>query len=103
MSDLIRYRFNTMADKSPGGEWYWRVVLECDGKYKEVLAKQLLVEPPSFSKEDIMPVVGRKFHMACHGIFRLREDGVGVILCNEVRHWIHATGENVGSDTTHGV
>jgi hypothetical protein len=67
-----------MADQSPGGEWHWRVILERDGQYQEVLAKQLVVKVPSFSKEDLMPVVGRKFHMACHGSFRL-EDGIGII------------------------
>ena len=79
MSELIRYRYNTMADQTPGGEWKWRVIFELgDGKYEEVLVKQLVVNVPSFSKEDDMPIVGRKYHMACHGIFRL-EDGVGIV------------------------
>ena len=25
MSELIRYRYNTMADETPGGAWKWRV------------------------------------------------------------------------------
>ena len=29
-----------------------------------------------------MPIVGRKYHMACHGVFRL-EDGIGVIDWND--------------------
>jgi hypothetical protein len=33
----------------------------------------------SFIREDEIPVVGRKYHMACHGVFHLEEDGVGVI------------------------
>jgi hypothetical protein len=78
MGELIRYRFNTMADITPGGEWKWRVIFERDGEFEEALAKQLLVNVPSFSREDEMPVVGRKYHMACYGVFRL-EDGIGII------------------------
>ena len=78
MSELIRYRYNTMADQTPGGEWKWRVILERGDQFEEVLAKQLLGNVPSFSRDDVMPVVGRKYHMACHGVFRL-EDGVGII------------------------
>ena len=58
VSSLIRYRYNTMADASLGGEWKWRVILEHKGTLEEVLAKQLLVNVPSFSREDEMPVVG---------------------------------------------
>lgn len=76
---LIRFRYNTMAAESPGGEWYWRVILEEESGFKEILVKRLEVCPPSFSKEDVMPVVGRKFHMACYGRFRLEADGLGVI------------------------
>lgn len=79
MSELIRYRYNTMADFTPGGEWKWRVILERNGEFEEVLAKRLLVNVPSFSKEDEMPVVGRKYHMACYGAFRLEKDGTGVV------------------------
>ena len=78
MAELIRYRFNTMADQSPGGEWKWRVILERDGQLEEVLVKQLFVNARSFSREDEMPVVGRKYHMACFSEFRM-EDGNGII------------------------
>lgn len=80
MSDLIRFRFNTKCDESPNGEWMWRVILEHDGRFTEVLAKRLEVLPPSFSREDDMPVVGRKLHMAAYGKFTLEEDGTGVIV-----------------------
>jgi hypothetical protein len=78
MSGLIRYRYNTMAAETPGGEWCWRVILEKDSDFEEVLVKRLIVNVPSFSKEDEMPVVGRKYHMACYGLLRI-EDGVGII------------------------
>lgn len=75
---LIRYRYNTMASESPNGEWHWRVILENDAGYEEILAKAIQVNVPSFSKEDHMPVVGRKYHMACHGVVRMK-DGVAII------------------------
>jgi hypothetical protein len=78
LAGLIRYRYNTRADQTPNGEWKWRVVLETDDGLEEVLVKSLVVNVPSFSREDDMPVVGRKYHMACHGRFRI-ENGVGVI------------------------
>jgi len=78
LSDLIRYRYNTMAADTPGGEWKWRVILQSGEEYEEVLVKQLIVNVPSFSREDEMPVVGRKYHMACHGVFRI-ENGIGII------------------------
>jgi len=78
LSELIRYRYNTMAEASPDGAWKWRVILERNGGFEEVLVKRLLVNVPSFSQEDEMPVVGRKYHMAGYGLFRL-EDGVGII------------------------
>ena len=78
MSELIRYRFNTMADQSPGGEWKWRVIVEKNGQFEELLVKQLIVNVPSFSKEDEMPVVGRKYHMACYGTFKVK-DGIGTV------------------------
>jgi hypothetical protein len=44
------------------------VILERDrGGFEEVLV----------TKDD-MPVVGRKYHMACYGVFR-QKDGVGTI------------------------
>jgi hypothetical protein len=67
-----------MADQTPGGEWKWRVILEKNDQLQEVLVKQLLVNVPSFSQEDEMPVVGRKYHMACYGIFRV-DNGIGII------------------------
>jgi hypothetical protein len=78
LSELIRYRFNTMADQSPGGEWKWRVIVEKNGQFEELLVKQLVVNVPSFSKEDEMPVVGRKYHMACHGTLTIK-DGIGTV------------------------
>jgi len=78
VSDLIRYRYNTMSDQTPGGEWKWRVILERDGDFEEVLVKRLVVNVPSFSRDDDMPVVGRKYHMACFGRLSV-DDGVGVI------------------------
>ncbi len=67
-----------MADQTPGGEWKWRVIFERNGGFEEVLVKRLIVNVPSFSLEDEMPVVGRKYHMACRGRFRL-EDGAGIV------------------------
>jgi hypothetical protein len=79
MSNLIRLRYNTMAHETPGGELKWRVILEKgDGQFEEVLVKELVLNVPSFSKSDEMPVVGRKHHMACHGKFRVK-DGVGYV------------------------
>jgi hypothetical protein len=78
LSDLIRLRYNTMSHETPGGEWKWRVILERDGQYEEVLVKQLQINVPSFSKEDEMPVVGRKYHIAWHGAFRV-ENGTGIV------------------------
>jgi hypothetical protein len=67
-----------MADQSPDGEWKWRVIFERGGQYEDVLVKALVVNVPSFSRDDQMPVVGRKYHMACHGVFRI-ESGIGII------------------------
>ncbi len=78
MSDLIRVRYNTMADQTPGGEWKWRVVIETDAGYEESLAKSVIINVPSFTQQEDMPVVGRKYHIACRGWFRL-EDGCGII------------------------
>ncbi|MES1202898.1 MAG: hypothetical protein ABUS57_15785, partial [Pseudomonadota bacterium] len=60
MNNLLRLRYNTMADETPGGEWKWRVILEKGGQFEEVLVKELVLNVPSFSKTDEMPVVGRK-------------------------------------------
>jgi hypothetical protein len=78
VSDLIRIRYNTMADQTPGGEWKWRVILETQTGYEEVLAKSLRINVPSFTHEDDMPVVGRKYHIACYGCFHL-EEGCGIV------------------------
>jgi hypothetical protein len=78
VSALIRFRYNTMSNETPGGEWKWRVILEKDNQFEEVLVKQLQVNVPSFSREDEMPVVGRKYHMACYGAFRV-ENGIGIV------------------------
>jgi hypothetical protein len=79
VSDLVRIRYNTMAAETPGGEWTWRVVEEGHQGFKETLAKKLTLHVPSFTTEDDMPIVGRKFHIACYGRFRLEADGSGVI------------------------
>jgi hypothetical protein len=78
LSDLIRYRYNTMGHETPGGGWKWIVVLEDADGFHEILVKSLIVNVPSFSREDDMPVVGRKYHMACHGRLRL-VNGIGII------------------------
>jgi hypothetical protein len=79
VKSLIRYRFNTMAAETPGGEFKWRVILESDtGDFEEVLVKNLIVSVPSFSQEDEMPIVGRKYHMACNGKFIVK-DGIGYV------------------------
>ncbi|VIO69420.1 hypothetical protein CI41S_19220 [Bradyrhizobium ivorense] len=78
MSNLIRLRYNTMADESPGGEWKWRVILERDDGYEEVLVKKLSINVPSFSQADEMPIVGRKYHIACYGELTIN-DGHGTI------------------------
>ena len=78
LSDFIRYRYNTMAHETPGGTWKWRVVMEDANGFQEILVKSLIVNVPSFSHEDDMPVVGRKYHMACHGRLRVA-NGIGII------------------------
>ena len=79
MSNLIRLRYNTMADETPGGEWKWRVILERNGAYEEVLVKELIINVPSFSQTDELPVVGRKYHIACYGELTVT-DGIGTIV-----------------------
>ena len=78
MSELVRIRYNTMSAETPGGEWKWRVILERGDGFEEVLVKALRIEVPSFSHEDDMPVVGRKYHIACRGRFRIEND-VGIV------------------------
>ena len=77
-SDFIRYRYNTMAHETPGGTWKWRVVIEDANGFHEILVKSLIVNVPSFSHEDDIPLVGRKYHMACHGRLRVA-NGIGII------------------------
>ncbi|HEX4411001.1 MAG TPA: hypothetical protein VH206_19700 [Xanthobacteraceae bacterium] len=72
--ELIRLRYNTMADETPGGAFKWRVILERGGDFEEVLVKGLVLNVSSFSKSDDMPVVGRKHHMACYGVFSVHDD-----------------------------
>lgn len=69
MSELIRYRYNTMADQTPGGAWKWRVIFERDHDYEEVPVTQLLVNVPSFSRDDDMPIVRRKYHRPATAYF----------------------------------
>ncbi|NEV02245.1 hypothetical protein [Bradyrhizobium uaiense] len=78
MSDLIRLRYNTMAHETPNGELKWRVILEAGCGFEEVLVKELVLNVPSFSKSDELPVVGRKHHMACRGRFSVK-DGIGYV------------------------
>ena len=78
-SDLIRYRFNNKCHETPNGEWKWRVLLEEGSGFKEILCKRLEVLVISFSKEDVLPDVGHKCHMAAYGSFRVDENGTGVI------------------------
>ena len=61
-----------MAAELPNGEWTLRVILEEAGGFKEVLVKRLVVNVPSFSKEDEMPVGGRKYHMRDRAYVALR-------------------------------
>jgi hypothetical protein len=74
----IRIRFNTMAEATPGGEFKWRVILENDSGFEEVLVKELFLNVPSFSKSDAMPIVGRKHHIACYGEFSIK-DNIGYV------------------------
>jgi hypothetical protein len=67
-----------MAHNTPNGEWKWRIVLEGSQGFEEILVKSVIVNVPSFTHEDDMPLVGRKYHMACHGRLRI-VDGVGII------------------------
>jgi hypothetical protein len=63
---------------------WWRVEMACrrsvEQGFKETLARRLTLNVSSFTTEDDMPVVGRKFHIACYGRFRLAADGSGVIV-----------------------
>ena len=61
-----------MADQTPGGEWKWRVIFERNGGFEEVLVKRLIVNVPSFSLVDEMPVVGRNTASPAVAGFALR-------------------------------
>ncbi len=62
----------------PAASGNGELIFERGDQYEEVLVKQLLVNVPSFSRDDVMPIVGPKYHMACYGVFRL-EDGISII------------------------
>ena len=38
-----------------GGEWKWRVIVENANGFEEILVKSLVVNVPSFSREDDIP------------------------------------------------
>ena len=79
MENLIRYRYNPTTPDTFGEELPWRVIFERrPGSFEEVLVKKLYVNVPSFSQEDDLPVIGRRHHMACHGVFRTN-NGIGTI------------------------
>ena len=67
-----------MSHETPGGEWKWRVILEKDGQYEEVLVKHLQINVPSFSQEDEMPVVGQNtiWHVTALSVVRT---GLGLL------------------------
>jgi len=67
-----------MSHGKPGGDWKWRVALEKRGQYEEILVKQLQISVPSFLREDEMPLVGRKYHIAGYGEFRAK-GGTGIV------------------------
>ena len=52
---------------------------ERGSQYEEVLVKHLQINVPSFSQEDEMPVVGRKYHIACYGAFRVVRTDMGIV------------------------
>ena len=79
MCDLIRYRCNTIAGQTPGGEWKWRAIIEGAGGFEKILVKQLHVNVPAFSRDDDMLVAGPKYHMACRDTLRVK-DGIGIII-----------------------
>ena len=114
-SDFIRYRYNTMAHETPGGTWKWRVVIEDANGFQEILVKSLIVNVPSFSHEDDIPLVGRKYHMACHGRLRDRNHRPSTVFaCEQIgvrgrrpigslrftHPQVHAKRELNGSDVT---
>jgi hypothetical protein len=75
---LIRFRFNTKCHETPGGEWKWRIMLEQAGEFHEILVKRIFVNVPTFTTEDILPIIGVKYHVACRGTLDI-QDGVATI------------------------
>jgi hypothetical protein len=53
LSDLIRYRYNTMGHETPGGGWKWIVVLEDADGFHEILVKSLIVNVRSSAAKTI--------------------------------------------------
>jgi hypothetical protein len=66
VTELIRYRFNTMAGQTPGGEWKWRVIFERTGIGTNITwpATEVFVcrktAPASLSRSDSAAMVYRK-------------------------------------------
>lgn len=56
---LVKVRFNTEWEKTVGGEYKWRVLV--DGR--ERLAKSLKIEVPCYTTEDVLPDGRRKWHL----------------------------------------
>lgn len=59
----IQIRFNTEKEKVSGELPAWRVLV--DGV--EHLAKNVRVEVPMWTTEDILPTGQRKWHLSCEG------------------------------------
>ena len=78
MIELIRFRHNTMADQTPGGEWKWRVIFERDEKFEEVLVNRLLVNVPFLQPRRRNAGRRQKVSYGLPCVFRT-EDGVGII------------------------
>ena len=56
---LVQVRFNTEWEKSAGGEYKWRVLV--DGH--EQLAKSVRIEVPCWTTEDLLADGRRKWHL----------------------------------------
>ena len=75
---LVKIRFNTEWEKTPGGEFKWRVLV--DGR--EQLAKSVTFEVPCYTTEDVLPDGRRKWHLTAEagqilddqGHFRVTSD-----------------------------
>jgi hypothetical protein len=55
----VQIRFNTEWEKTAGGEYKWRVII--DGR--ERLAKAVRIEAPCHTTEDLLPDGRRKWHL----------------------------------------